>query len=263
MEYNLQGKTVLITGAGAGIGLATAKAFLSEGARVVGGDLGPNELKSLAGPDQMWPVEADLRAPDAAALLVREALDHFGRVDVLHNNAGVAAVREDGFLGVDDAAWRSSLELNLLGYVRMARAVLPHMLEQGSGVLLHTASEAARMPNPRLPDYSVTKAGIVTLSKALAREFTARGVRSNVISPGFIRTPIYDRPGGIADSLAAEFGTDRESALTRYVELNQIPAGRLGTPEEVAAMVVHLASDVSAFVSGADITLDGGVTPTV
>lgn len=262
MQYNLVGKVVLITGAGGGIGFATARAFLDEGAYVVGGDLDPGALAAL-GDDRVLPVEADLRDPDGARRLAQAALDHFGRVDVLHNNAGVATVRPQGFLGVDDDAWQAVLELNLLGYVRMSRAVLPHMLERGSGVLLHTASEAARMPNPRLPDYSVAKAGILMLSKALAREFTPRGVRSNVISPGFIRTAVYDRPGGLADALADEFGTDRETALKRYVELNGIPAGRLGRPEEVAAAAVHLASDASAFVSGAEIVVDGGVTPTV
>ncbi|MFE4517647.1 SDR family NAD(P)-dependent oxidoreductase [Kitasatospora sp. NPDC056783] len=262
VQYNLDGKVVLITGAGGGIGLATARAFVAEGASVVGGDLDPEALESL-GSDQVLPVRADLRDRDGAGHLVRAALERFGRVDVLHNNAGVAAVRPEGFLGVDDDAWRASLDLNLLGYVRMARAVLPHMLERGHGVLLHTASEAARMPNPRLPDYSVTKAGILSLSKALAREFTPRGVRSNVISPGFIRTAIYDRPGGLADALAEEFGTDRETALKRYVELNGIPAGRLGSPEEVASTAVYLASDLSGFISGAEIVVDGGVTPTV
>ncbi|GHG96254.1 SDR family NAD(P)-dependent oxidoreductase [Streptomyces rubradiris] len=262
MQHNLAGKVVLITGAGGGIGFATARAFLEEGASVVGGDLDPGALAAL-GDDRVLPVEADLRDPDGAPRLVQAALDRFGRVDVLHNNAGVATVRPGGFLGVGDDDWRDVLELNLLGYVRMSRAVLPHMLERGSGVLLHTASEAARMPNPRLPDYSVAKAGVLMLSKTLAREFTPRGVRSNVISPGFIRTAVYDRPGGLADALAEEFGTDRETALKRYVELNGIPAGRLGRPEEVAAAAVHLASDASAFVSGAEIVVDGGVTPTV
>lgn len=217
MQHNLAGKVVLITGAGGGIGFATARAFLEEGAYVVGGDLDPGALAAL-GDDRVLPVEADLRDPDGARRLAQAALDRFGHIDVLHNNAGVATARPGGFLGVADDAWRDVLELNLLGYVRMSRAVLPHMLERGSGVLLHTASEAARMPNPRLPDYSVAKAGVLMLSKALAREFTPRGVRSNVISPGFIRTAVYDRPGGLADALAEEFGTDRETALKRYVE---------------------------------------------
>ncbi|WP_116213981.1 SDR family NAD(P)-dependent oxidoreductase [Streptomyces olivoreticuli] len=262
MDYGLTDRVVVVTGAGAGIGLASAQAFLAEGALVVGGDLDPGALAGLDG-ERVLPVKVDLRSPEGAQRLTEAAVERFGRIDVLHNNAGAAAVREQGFLGVTDEEWAATVELNLLGYVRMSRAVLPHMLARGRGVLAHTASEAGRMPNPRLPDYSVSKAAVIMLSKALSREFTARGIRSNVVSPGFIRTPIYDRPGGLADSLAQEFGTDRETAIARYVEMNGIPAGRLGTAAEVAALVVHLAADVSAFVSGADITVDGGVTPVV
>ena len=99
------------------------------------------------------------------------------------------------------------------------------------------------MPNPRLPDYSVSKAGVLMLSKVIAAEFTSEGIRSNVVSPAFIRSPIYDRPGGLADSLADEFGVDRETALEKYVEVNRIPVGRLGTVDEVASMVAYLASE--------------------
>jgi NAD(P)-dependent dehydrogenase (short-subunit alcohol dehydrogenase family) len=150
-----------------------------------------------------------------------------------------------------------------MGYIRAARAAIPVMRSAGAGVLIHIASEAARMPNPRLPDYSVSKAAVLMLSKVLAAEFTADGIRSNVVSPAFIRSPIYDRPGGIAESLAEEFGVDKETALRRYVELNRIPAGRLGTADEVAATVAFLASDRASFISGANFAVDGGVTPTV
>src|SRR5690606_38202107 len=131
------------------------------------------------------------------------------------------------------------------------------------GAIVHIASEAARMPNPRLPDYSVSKAAVLMLSKVLAAEFTPAGVRSNVVSPAFIRTPLYDRPGGLADSLAEEFGVDRETALARYVELNRIPVGRLGTVDEVASLVTYLVSDQAAFISGANFCVDGGATPVI
>lgn len=262
MDYELADRVVVITGAGGGIGSACAQAFLDEGARVVGADLRTEGLSDLAEPRRLLPVEADLTTTDGAEELAGRAIAHFGWIDVLVNSAAVVPVRT-GFLEISDAEWEATLGLNLLGYVRAARAVLPHMLERGSGALVHLASEAARMPNPRLPDYSVSKAGVLMLSKALAAEFTPRGVRSNVCSPAFIRTPLYDRPGGLADSLAAEFGTDREEALREYVRMNGIPAGRLGSAEEVAATVVFLASDRSAFTSGADFVVDGGVTPVV
>ncbi|MET9292555.1 SDR family NAD(P)-dependent oxidoreductase [Streptomyces sp. NPDC003077] len=261
MDYGISGRVVIVTGAGSGIGLASVRAFLAEGALVVGADIDTTELKALADTGRVLPVSVDLSEPHAARHVAEKALEEFGTIDVLHNNAGIAPVRENGFLGVTDDEWTTTLGINLMGYVRMARAVIPHMLEKGRGALVHTASEAARMPNPRLPDYSVSKAAIVMLSKTLSREFTVRGVRSNVVSPGFIRTPIYDRPGGIADALSEEFGMEKEAALRRYVEINKIPAGRLGSPEEVAALAVYLASDLSAFVSGADLVIDGGVTP--
>lgn len=259
---DLSGRVVVITGAGGGIGLACVRHALDAGARVVGADLRTGRLEELAGPDRLRVVPADLRTSAGADAVIAAALDGFGRVDVLVNNAAVAPVRE-GFLGITDADWASTLELNLMGYVRAARAALAVMRDAGSGVLVHIASEAARMPNPRLPDYSVSKAAVLTLSKVLAAEFAPFGIRSTVVSPAFVRSPIYDRPGGLADSLAEEFGVDGETALRRYVELNGIPLGRLGTVDEVAEVVTFLASDRAAFVTGADFRVDGGVTPVV
>lgn len=256
----LNGRVAIVTGAGGGIGLACARSLLADGIRIFGADIQLGELTDLG--DDVRGVEADLRQPDAADGIVSAALDAFGRVDVLVNNASVAAVRK-GFLQTTDDDWRSTLELNLLGYVRAARAAIPAMQRSGGGVLVHIASEAARMPNPRLPDYSVGKAGVLMLSKVLAAEFTSAGIRSNVVSPAFIRSPIYDRPGGLADSLAEEFGVDKETALAKYVELNRIPVGRLGTVDEVASMVAYLASDKATFISGANFCIDGGVTPVV
>ncbi|WP_431878579.1 SDR family NAD(P)-dependent oxidoreductase [Amycolatopsis sacchari] len=259
---DLSGRVVVVTGAGGGIGLACARHVLDAGGRVVGADVRTGPLEDLAGPDRLRAVHADLREPAAAENIISAALDAFGRVDVLVNNAGIAPVRE-GFLAITDADWDATLGLNLMGYVRAARAAVAVMREARAGALVHIASEAARMPNPRLPDYSVSKAAVLMLSKVLAAEFAPFGIRSNVVSPAFVRSPIYDRPGGLADSLAEEFGVDRETALRRYVELNGIPLGRLGTVDEVAEMVTFLASDRAGFVTGANFSVDGGVTPVV
>lgn len=262
MNYNLKDRVVVITGAGSGIGLATAKAFLVEGAYVVGGDIEPAPLNKLKNKERILPVKADMRLKGDAEKLINKAIKRFGKVDVLFNNVGIV-VAQDSFLNVSDEAWLNTLDLNLLGYVRATRAVLPHMLKQGSGVLLHTASEAARMPNAMLPEYSVSKAAVVMLSKILAAEFTKKGIRSNAISPACIRTAVFDKKGGFGDSLAEKFGVGKEEALQRYVEVTGIPVGRLGKPDEVAALAVYLASDVSQYISGANFAIDGGVTPVI
>jgi NAD(P)-dependent dehydrogenase (short-subunit alcohol dehydrogenase family) len=258
----LDGKVAIVTGAGGGIGLACVEALRQRGARVLGADIDTGGLEALSDDGSIAAAQVDLRRGDAAESMVSAAVDTFGRLDILVNNASIAAVRK-GFLATTDDDWRATIELNLLGYIRAARAAIPEIRRSGGGALVHIASEAARMPNPRLPDYSVSKSGVLMLSKVLAAEFTSEGIRSNVVSPAFIRSPIYDRPGGLADSLAEEFGVDKESALTKYVELNRIPAGRLGSVDEVASMVAYLVSEKATFISGANFCIDGGVTPVV
>ncbi|WP_234816723.1 MULTISPECIES: SDR family NAD(P)-dependent oxidoreductase [Mycolicibacterium] len=257
----LDGKVAVVTGAGGGIGLACVRAFHAAGACVLGADIDTGGLAGIGG-ERVREARVDLRHPEDADAMVQAALDAFGRLDILVNNASIAPVRQ-GFLATTDEDWQRTLELNLLGYIRAARAAIPALERTGGGVLIHVASEAARMPNPRLPDYSVSKSGVLMLSKVLAAEFTSQGIRSNVVSPAFIRSPIYDRPGGLADSLAEEFGVDKETALQKYVELNRIPVGRLGTVDEVASMVTYLATDDAAFISGSNFSVDGGVTPVI
>jgi NAD(P)-dependent dehydrogenase (short-subunit alcohol dehydrogenase family) len=262
MSGELHDRVVVITGAGGGIGGACVRHMLAAGAKVVGADLDVTTSDLPHDSEHLRLTKVDLLDPSGAQTMIDFALDQFGRVDVLVNNAGVAPVR-DSFLTTSDDDWALTLDLNLMGYVRASRAAITAMRRHGDGALVHIASEAARMPNPRLPDYSVSKAAILMLTKVLAAEFTSDGIRSNVVSPAFIRSPIYDRPGGIADSLAAEFGVDNETALAKYVELNKIPVGRLGTVDEVAGIVVYLASTRASFVSGANFCIDGGVTPVV
>jgi NAD(P)-dependent dehydrogenase (short-subunit alcohol dehydrogenase family) len=259
---NISGQVAVVTGADGGIGLACARRLLDAGASVVGVDLSTEQFEGLASHGPVCAIEADLTSPDVGEQVVRGAVKKFGRLDILINNAGRVGVRE-GFLSVTDEEWDQTLGLNLMGYVRMSRAAIPAFLQNGGGCMVHVASEAARMPNPRLPDYSVSKAAVLMLSKVLSAEFAPRGIRSNVVSPAFIRTPLYDREGGIGDSLATEFGMDRESAIQKYVEINGIPAGRLGTVDEVASMVHYLVSAEASFVTGANFAVDGGVTPVI
>ncbi len=256
------GKTVIVTGAGSGIGLETARRFLTAGASVAGVDRDPARFEGLAGDGGLLPIEADLAETGVGDRVVAAVSAAFGRIDVLVNNAGVAPARE-GFLSVDDAAWLRTLGINLMGYVRMSRAVIPHMIKAGGGVLVHCGSEAGRMPHLLLPDYSVSKAAILMLSKALAREFTPRGIRSNVVAPAHIRTELWDIPGGFLDALAQKYGTSREDAIPAFLEDSGLPKGRLGTPEDVADAILFLASVRADFISGHCLDVDGGVLPTI
>jgi len=262
MNLNLENKVVIITGAASGIGISTVKAFLEEGAYVAGGDLNVDALHHLNQPKKLLPVVTDMRRDADVENLVSTVLDKFGKVDVLFNNVGVAESHA-GFLYVTNEQWKKTFDINLLGYVRATRAVLPHMLKRKQGVLLHTASEAAKMPNPLLPEYSVSKAAVAMLSKVLAAEFTIQGIRSNSISPACIRTPLFDKEGGLADTLSQRFGLEKEEALKLFVKEMRIPVGRLGKPEEVASLAVYLASDLAQYISGANFMIDGGLTPVV
>ena len=260
MDLGLADKVVVITGAGSGIGLATARAFLEEGAFVVGGDNDAAAVEAIAalGP-RAAAVHADLGSAGGPAALVQAALAAHGRVDVLVNNVGIAPYR-DGFLAVDDEGWRTVLDVNFMSAVRASRAALRAMVERGSGSIVSIASDAGRQPDVFFVDYSVSKAALLMLSKALANEFGPHGIRVNVVSPGPTRTPIWDRPGGFAESLAAQLGMDVESAITHFArEIRNLPLGRLGRPEDVAAAVLFVASDKASQVTGSEYCVNGGV----
>lgn len=255
-------RVVIVTGAGSGIGLCTAEAFLADGARVVGAGLALDDFRALGPAERTLAVEVDLTDRAAAARVAAAAVERFGRIDVLFNNAASAPART-GILDVTDEEWDATLDLNLLGYLRMSRAVVPQMIAQGRGCIVHCGSETGVMPHPLLPDYSVSKAAVLMLSKILSRELGAKGIRSNVVAPAHVRTALWDRPGGFLDSLAESYGTTRDKAVAAFLEDKKLPAGRLGRPEDVAAAVLFLASDKAEFISGAVLGVDGGVLPFV
>jgi NAD(P)-dependent dehydrogenase (short-subunit alcohol dehydrogenase family) len=260
MDYRLQDRVVVLTGGGSGIGLATTRLFLREGANVLAGDLDTQRLKELEseGAGRIVPIEVDLSTADGCQALVQGAVDEFGRLDVLINNVGIFPYR-DGFLATSDEDWDHLLNLNFMSYVRCSRAAIPHMLEAGKGSIVHIASEDGRQPDIFLPDYSVSKAAVLMLSKILADEFGPT-VRSNVVSPGPTRTPQWDVPGGFAESLAQKFGfDDKEEAIRHFATtVRGLPMGRLGDPDDPAHVVLFLASDLSKQVTGSDYGVNGG-----
>jgi len=248
MGDRLQGKVAIVTGAGSGIGRATAKRFAAEGAKLVVNDLDADaatrvakEIEAAGGVAAAFP--ADVADPRQVEALIREATSRFGRLDVLVNNA--AAVIPGPLESISDADWRRTQAVTLDGVFFGIRAALPVMAAQGGGSIINIASGAAVAGEPGLAAYGAAKAAVVNLTKTASVENAARGVRVNTILPGPIATPPL---------LAAVEATGGRAGWER-----QIPCGRLGQPEEMAAVALFLASDDASYVHGAAIIADGGV----
>jgi len=248
MGDRLQGKVAIVTGAGSGIGRATAKRFAAEGAKLVVNDLDAEaatrvakEIEAAGGIAAAFP--ADVADPRQVEALIREATSRFGRLDVLVNNA--AAVLPGPLESISDADWRRTQAVTLDGVFFGIRAALPVMAAQGGGSIINIASGAAVAGEPGLAAYGAAKAAVVNLTKTASVENAARGVRVNTILPGPIATPPL---------LAAVEATGGRAGWER-----QIPCGRLGKPEEMAAVALFLASDDASYVHGAAIIADGGV----
>jgi NAD(P)-dependent dehydrogenase (short-subunit alcohol dehydrogenase family) len=260
MTTGLEGRVVLLTGAAGGIGRATAAAFAAEGARLALLDKdepGLNTLRDeLSGRAEVASACADLADAEGVSRGVREALGPYaGRCDVLINNAGICIVH--GWDELDDQAWMTTFQTNFMSAVRVIRAVLPSMRSQGSGVILSNASDLARQPEPHLIDYQVSKVGLVSLTKALALTEGPR-IRVNAVAPGPIWTPLWTRPGGVAETLAQFHHLPPREAVEHEMKRRQLPMGRIGEPQEVASVFVFLASDQASFVTGSVWGVDGG-----
>lgn len=254
MDLGLTDRVAVVTAAGSGLGLAIGRALAGEGAKVVAADLDPTALDGTSG---VTAHQLDLLDPRGAQELADAAIDEHGRIDVLVNALGGPAHRPGGFLSIDDDGWRAAFDLNFMGMVRTARAVIPHMQRESRGSIVSIASDAGRQADPFFLDYCAAKAAVLSLSKSLSIEF-APTIRSNAVSPGPSRTP--GLVGFFERHVAPEWGMGTEAAIEHFVkDIRKLPAGKLGEPEDVANAVLFLASDVSRQVTGSEYCVDGGV----
>jgi NAD(P)-dependent dehydrogenase (short-subunit alcohol dehydrogenase family) len=260
MDTGLENKVVLITGAATGIGRATAHAFAREGARLALLDYDDAELQktatAAAGAADVFTAVADLSTRAGVENAVRSALEHYqGALDVVFNNVGSGAVRS--FDDLDDDAWHQTLELNFFSQVRTIRLALDVMRQQGSGVIINNASDLARQPEAVPIDYGVSKAAVLSLTKALARS-EGPHIRINAVAPGPIWSEFWTKPGGFAETMGQHYNMAPREAVEHEMKLRQLPLQRLGTADEVANVVVFMASDLAAFVTGSVWGVDGG-----
>ncbi len=254
VETGLAGKVVIVTGGAAGIGRATAAAFAERGARVAAWDVQDEpaglaaEIATAGEPGLV--ARVDVTDPDAVERGVQEVVARWGRVDVLVNNAGIVRDAQvvkwkDGAVvaRLSDAAFDAVVAVNLKGVFYCARAVVPHMIRQGGGVILNATSVVALYGNFGQTNYAAAKAGVIAMTRTWARELGRYGIRVNAVAPGFIRTDMLRSvPPKALDDLVA-----------------RTPVGRLGEPRDVAEAYVWLASDRARFVHGAVLSVDGGL----
>ena len=251
------GKVCLVTGAGSGIGRATAIGFAQRGGKVVVSDVNGNSAEAGHGRDRRMPaarrrpIVADMVKPADIEAMIAGAVKTYGRLDVLHNNAfGVPAALRDKRMArvadTDQEVWDYTIQVGLTAVMQATRAALPIMREQGGGAIVNTASISGLFADYGISAYNVMKAGVVNLTRGTAIEYARWGIRCNCVCPGAIDTPLLQR----------SFSIPGFAEQTRAA----IPMGRLGLPEEMANVVMFLASDLASYVTGAAFVADGGLT---
>jgi NAD(P)-dependent dehydrogenase (short-subunit alcohol dehydrogenase family) len=250
------GKRVLVSGGSKGLGLATVKRFVAGGARVMTAARGT--MTPIAGVDF---VQTDLTTAEGGVTLANAALQRMGGVDILAHILGGSTTPGGGFAALTDDHWLSELNLNLLAAVRLDRLLIPQMIERGSGTVVHVTSIQSVLPLPEATTaYASAKAALRTYSKAISKELGPKGIRVNVVSPGWILT---ESSGEFLQRIQAATGGTIEDARQVVMDgLGGIPIGRPADPHEVADLIAYLASERAAALHGAEFVIDGGTVPT-
>ena len=262
MDFNLGDKIAIVTGGSAGIGLACAKTLFTEGAKVVivaheGVTEAANAIQQGAdfgGENRVLTVESDLSQPDAANEAVNKAMSSFGRIDILINCAGAA--RAGAFLELTDQDFLDAWNLKLLGYIRMVKAVAPHMIKQKDGRIINIVGAAARTPSATFLTGSTANAALINFTRGISKELAPQNIRINAISPAPTAT---ERAKRLAQQTANAKGVSVEDVMAESTK--SIPIGRMISPSEIAALSAFLVSDLAASITGAEILIDGGLTP--
>jgi NAD(P)-dependent dehydrogenase (short-subunit alcohol dehydrogenase family) len=244
----LQDRVVVVTGAGSGIGLASARRMADEGARIVAVDVDETAGKAAAQQTGGSFIAADVADEDQVRDLFEEVAERYGRIDVAFNNAGISPPDDDSILTTGLAAWRRVQEVNLTSVYLCCKYVLPHMRRQRKGSIINTASFVAVLGAATSQiSYTASKGGVLAMSRELGVQFAREGIRVNALCPGPVSTPL----------LQELFAKDPDRAARRLVH---VPMGRFGEPDEIAAAVAFLASDDSSFITASQFLVDGGIS---
>jgi NAD(P)-dependent dehydrogenase (short-subunit alcohol dehydrogenase family) len=256
-DLELNNRRALVTGGTKGIGAAVVNVLCGAGANVVAAARSIPET-SRSG---LRYIAADLSTAEGCSVVAKSVLEELGGIDVVVNVLGGSSAPGGGFAVLDDNEWRKELDLNLMPAVRIDRALLPSMIEQGFGVIVHVTSIQHQLPLPESTTaYAAAKAALSTYSKSLSKEVTSKGIRVVRVSPGWVET---EAAIGLAERLAAQAGTDYEGGKQIIMKaLGGIPLGRPAKPEEVADLIAFLVSPRAGSITGTEFVIDGGTVPT-
>jgi len=255
VELGLETRVCVVTGSTEGIGLETARLLAEEGARVVTS----GRRESGPGVGEAVHVTVDLSEPGAPREVIEKAESQVGPVEILVNNVGFAEIRS--FEDLTDEDWEQLWQLNVMSYVRAIQAALPGMRDRGFGRIVNVSSTAGKRPSTGMPDYSVTKAAVLSLSRLVADLYAKDGILCNAVAPGPTASPAWLGDGGLADQTAKRSGKTRDEVLADVGKGR--PIGRLAEPEEIAAVIAFLCSDRANYVTGAAWSVDGGTVPII